>query len=171
MLAEAREPQPEPPKPDTASLERLVASAIESTAAIGPARSSGTRRETKKPQADGGERAPPPPTRLTSAAAHSKPEPLAFTPTGTWATNRKACSKQGRSKGLLAARIDPKGAKAGSTACSFKNTQRDGRTWKIQAECSEDGDTWSANIRLTQQDDQLTWSSERGSARYVRCAG
>jgi hypothetical protein len=43
--------------------------------------------------------------------------------------------------------------------------------WRLQATCANSRERWSANIRLTVFGNQLTWSSERGTLKYVRCPG
>ncbi len=102
---------------------------------------------------------------LFGGAAPRKAEAYA----GVWAPHPKACSPQTNRKGLLPAVIGPEGAWAGDVSCSFRNGRREGDGWRFLAACSGARKRWTANVRLTVAGDVLTWSSERGSQRYVRC--
>ena len=88
---------------------------------------------------------------------------------GVWAPNLKACSPQTNQKGLLPAVINREGAWAGDVSCSFRNGRRDGDGWRFAATCSDARKRWGASVKLTVAGDVLTWSSERGSQKYVRC--
>jgi peptidoglycan hydrolase-like protein with peptidoglycan-binding domain len=55
-------------------------------------------------------------------------------------------------------------------ACDFRSVKRDAaNSWRIQALCSADGTSWKANISLKLSGSKLSWSSQRGTATYVRC--
>ncbi len=60
-------------------------------------------------------------------------------------------------------------AGAGETFCAFDRKKRTASGWDVVANCSNTHDRWSANVRLTINGDQLTWTSERGSVSYHRC--
>lgn len=89
---------------------------------------------------------------------------------GVWAPDAKACSPQTNRKGLLPAVINHEGAWAGNVSCSFKNGRREGEGWRFAAACSGPRKRWTASVKMTVDGDVLTWSSERGSQRYVRCS-
>ena len=56
------------------------------------------------------------------------------------------------------------------TACEFHSTQRESsNVWRLRALCTNSSERWNANIRFTLSGSKLTWSSERGTATYVRC--
>jgi peptidoglycan hydrolase-like protein with peptidoglycan-binding domain len=99
---------------------------------------------------------------LTSVEAHANvASDLAFI--GGWGTDAAEC----RNSPLT---ITARRAEAGSAACDFHSTQREAsNTWRLQARCSSDGERWNAHIQLTLSGRKLTWSSERGTATYVRC--
>ena len=59
--------------------------------------------------------------------------------------------------------------KNGETFCAFDRKKRTASGWDVVANCSNTHDRWSANVRLTINGDQLTWTSERGSVSYHRC--
>ena len=61
-------------------------------------------------------------------------------------------------------------ADAFGAACEFRSTQRESsNVWRLRAQCTNDGEHWNANIRLTLSGSKLTWVSERGTTTYVRC--
>ena len=62
-------------------------------------------------------------------------------------------------------------AEAFGAVCEFNSTSRESAdVWRLQATCSNNRERWKAKIRLTLAGNQLTWSSERGTATYTRCA-
>jgi hypothetical protein len=88
---------------------------------------------------------------------------------GGWGASLEQCreAERGRSPILINAR----GAEAFGTGCKFSSTQQTGANeWHVRATCTDSGEQWKANIRLTVTGNKLTWVSERGTARYVRCS-
>jgi hypothetical protein len=88
---------------------------------------------------------------------------------GIWAVDASACSPRLNRKGFLPAVIDGEGAWAGETFCTFGRKKHTAEGWNLVASCSNAHDRWTANVRLTINGDQLTWTSERGSQSYLRC--
>jgi hypothetical protein len=98
---------------------------------------------------------------LATPDAHAGAAQVAFI--GGWGADAAEC----RSAPLT---ITARGAEAGSGACDFHSTQREGSNiWRLHARCSDGSERWTANIQLTLSGRKLTWSSERGTAIYVRC--
>jgi hypothetical protein len=68
-------------------------------------------------------------------------------------------------------RISSRGAETAGAKCDFRSVRRaTASRWQIQAVCSADGQSWNAHVSLTLNGSNLTWSSERGSIKYVRCS-
>ncbi len=88
---------------------------------------------------------------------------------GIWAVDASACSPRLNRNGFLPAVIDRTGAWAGETFCTFERKKHTAKGWDVVANCVNTHDRWTANVRLTISGDQLTWTSERGSASYLRC--
>lgn len=86
---------------------------------------------------------------------------------GGWAAAASDCNAEGTGVPLI---ITPRNAETSGGSCQFNSVQRDGAAWKIKAKCAVAGKSWIANIRLTSNGNHLTWSSERGTEVYVRCA-
>jgi len=61
------------------------------------------------------------------------------------------------------------GAEVEAGVCNFLDIKRDKVGWRIRATCSVEGKTWLANIAMIATDNALTWSSEKGTATYLRC--
>jgi Putative peptidoglycan binding domain len=62
-------------------------------------------------------------------------------------------------------------AKAVGGECDFRSVKREtAARWQVQAVCTDGGSSWNANVSLKLTAPKLTWSSERGTATYVRCA-
>jgi hypothetical protein len=87
---------------------------------------------------------------------------------GLWAPEPGACLPQNQTP-FLPALINHQGAMAGETSCNFANGQANGSTWSFTASCSRGRRRWTANVKIAVSGDVLTWTSERGSQRYVRC--
>jgi hypothetical protein len=87
---------------------------------------------------------------------------------GKWAPHPAACSGNKRSA-FLPLTINERGARAGTSSCSFKRTAQDGNRWVVAATCTDAAVTWNANVRLVLAGSKLTWSSERGAQTYTRC--
>jgi len=61
-------------------------------------------------------------------------------------------------------------AKTAGAACDFRSVKREAtNSWRIRALCSDDRDSWDANISLKFNGSKLSWSSERGTTTYLRC--
>jgi peptidoglycan hydrolase-like protein with peptidoglycan-binding domain len=83
---------------------------------------------------------------------------------GNWASDAAECRASG-----AGIHVGPGGAEGYGGTCSFGSVQREGSAWRVKAACSGSGTTWNANIKLAVSGDRLRWSSERGTAVYVRC--
>lgn len=134
---------------------------------------------------------PPPATAQNSA--EDTPQPLAQTPSaalpsaavppsgprkvapavadyvGTWGPTPAACLSPSRRRGYLPATLTIDRARAGRTVCTFHDGHRTGNTWLMAAECSDRGRRWSSQVRLLVEGDRLIWTSNRGTATYIRC--
>ena len=94
--------------------------------------------------------------------------PAAGTFVGGWGVNTDQCRQTPDNHSPLT--ISAGGAEAFGTTCQFNSTQRESANeWRIRASCVDSRDQWNANIRLTIAGSRLTWTSERGSATYLRC--
>lgn len=63
-------------------------------------------------------------------------------------------------------------AEAFGGVCDFDDVQRDAvnpSVWRARGQCTANGETWRANVRLTVRPNAVVWSSERGSTTYHRC--
>src|SRR5262249_4856956 len=87
---------------------------------------------------------------------------------GGWAADAEQCRQA--SRGRPPTMISSRRAEAFGATCEFVSSQRESaNTWRVQAVCSHNKERWNADVRLTVRGHQLTWSSERGTAVYVRC--
>lgn len=102
--------------------------------------------------------------------AATRPAAPAADYVGTWGPTAAACGRPSRRRGYLPATITADRARAGRTLCSFHDGHRSGNTWLMAAECSDRGRRWSSQVRLVVDGDRLTWTSNRGSVSYTRCA-
>jgi hypothetical protein len=67
--------------------------------------------------------------------------------------------------------INSRGAKVAGGECDFRSVKREAvAQWHAQAACTDGGSSWNANVSLKLTALKLIWSSERGTATYVRCA-
>ncbi|MCJ2073813.1 peptidase inhibitor family I36 protein [Methylobacterium sp. J-030] len=122
--------------------------------------------------------APPVQPREVQAAQPSAPAPLSRTApapvsalyVGVWGPTPSACGHRSRRRGYIPATITQDQARAGRTLCTFHDTRRSGGSWVTAAECTDRGRHWSSQVRLTVDDDRLTWSSNRGTVTYTRCS-
>jgi hypothetical protein len=89
---------------------------------------------------------------------------------GVWAPDTGACSVRDFQEGLLPAIIKTDGAWAGETFCAFTKKQETKTGWRVVANCSNEREHWTADVRLTVKNNRLTWSSKRGTQSYKRCA-
>jgi len=87
---------------------------------------------------------------------------------GGWGINAEQCRQAPDNRPPLT--ISTRHAEASNTTCQFNSTQRESANeWRIRASCADPHDRWNANIRLTLAGSRLTWTSERGTATYLRC--
>jgi hypothetical protein len=85
---------------------------------------------------------------------------------GGWADDIGGC-RTGRKTQLI---INSRAAKTTDGECVFGLVAREATNrWRVAAICAADGEFWRANIALKLAEPNLTWSSERGTATYVRC--
>jgi hypothetical protein len=67
--------------------------------------------------------------------------------------------------------ISSRAAKVVGGECDFRSVKREATArWHVQAVCTDGGTSWNANVSLKLTAPKLIWSSERGTATYVRCA-
>ena len=103
---------------------------------------------------------------LFSPAAARAPATGTFV--GAWGINVDQCQQAPDNRSPL--RINTHRAEAFGATCQFNSTQRESANeWRIRASCADEHDRWNANIRLTLAGSRLTWTSERGTATYLRC--
>ena len=103
---------------------------------------------------------------LFSPAAARAPATGTFV--GAWGINVDQCQQALDNRSPL--RINTHRAEAFGATCQFNSTQRESANeWRIRASCADEHDRWNANIRLTLAGSRLTWTSERGTATYLRC--
>jgi hypothetical protein len=53
--------------------------------------------------------------------------------------------------------------------CEFSNFDSGKGEWRVRAACTQYQRSWTANIRFVVQANKMIWSSESGTASYVRC--
>jgi hypothetical protein len=88
---------------------------------------------------------------------------------GGWGVSLEQCRLAEHGSSPIS--INTLGAEAFGAGCKFSSTQQMGpNLWHVRATCTDSGEKWKANIRLTVTGNKLTWVSERGTARYVRCS-
>lgn len=109
------------------------------------------------------------PQAATARQETPDPTPLA-TIAGVWVPDASTCSARTLRDGLLPTIINPEGAWAGETFCTFKNARQTETGWRVAANCSNSTEHWTTDVRLSLKDDRLTWSSRRGTQIYSRCA-
>jgi hypothetical protein len=91
--------------------------------------------------------------------------PAAETFIGGWAEDVDQCRNGAP---LL---IGVRGAKVVGGECEFRSVKREAAAqWRAQAVCTDGGSSWNANVSLKLTASKLIWSSERGTATYLRCA-
>jgi len=88
---------------------------------------------------------------------------------GVWVPDASACSTRNLRDGFLPTVINPDGAWAGETFCLFKNQRQTPTGWRVIASCSNPNEHWTTEVRLTVNQDRLTWVSKRGTQAYTRC--
>jgi hypothetical protein len=91
--------------------------------------------------------------------------PAAKTFIGAWAEEIDAC----RTGAPVV--INSRAAKADGGECDFRSVKRESLArWHVEAVCTDGESSWNANVNLKLNAPKLIWSSERGTATYVRCA-
>jgi hypothetical protein len=109
--------------------------------------------------------APPPPAEQNRPRQDSRSENTFI---GGWADDTDECRQSQNRHALLV--ISARAARTASAKCDFQSVKREAASrWHIVAQCSREGESWSANVDLKLAGSNLTWSSERGTATYVRC--
>jgi hypothetical protein len=87
---------------------------------------------------------------------------------GGWAENIGECQQSQHDGAPLV--IGLHAAKTASSECDFRSVAQTATSqWRVVARCFSEGDSWNAHIDLRLAGSNLTWSSERGTATYVRC--
>jgi hypothetical protein len=89
---------------------------------------------------------------------------------GVWAPDAGTCSARSFRDGVLPTVINTDGAWAGDTFCMFTKQKQTETGWSVVAKCSNPGGRWTSNVRLTVNENRLTWTSKRGTQAYTRCA-
>ena len=89
---------------------------------------------------------------------------------GVWAPDVGTCSARDFREGVLPTVISTDGAWAGETFCMFTNKKQMETGWTVVAKCSNPRERWTSKLRLTVNDNRLTWTSKRGTQAYTRCA-
>lgn len=89
---------------------------------------------------------------------------------GVWSPDGGTCSARNFKDGTLPTVINAEGAWAGETFCIFTKRKETETGWRVVAKCSTPRARWTSNVRLTVNDNRLTWTSERGTQAYARCA-
>jgi hypothetical protein len=89
---------------------------------------------------------------------------------GTWGPSPAACSARAAARTRwLPMTITDREARAGETVCSFRRLSATGNTWTARADCAGPRGRWTSSVRLRVEGGTLSWTSERGVQRYVRC--
>lgn len=88
--------------------------------------------------------------------------------TGKWVPRTNVCAKRDGSGECITLVIKGNVAKAGSASCRFADLTRSGDRWKMLAQCENNGESWTAHVRLVMAGNRLTWTSERGTQVYMR---
>jgi len=87
---------------------------------------------------------------------------------GQWGLDIAQCQQFQDSSAPIT--INSHRAETVGSVCNFRSIKREAtNSWRIHAVCSADGNSWNANISLKLVGSKLSWSSERGTATYVRC--
>jgi hypothetical protein len=115
---------------------------------------------------------PPRPIEVAqSSSDHASPELVARDMVvGIWAPDAGTCSARNFRDGALPTIINAEGAWAGDTFCMFTDKKHTETGWRVVATCSNPRERWKSNVRLTVNENRLTWTSKRGTQAYTRCA-
>jgi hypothetical protein len=110
---------------------------------------------------------------LMAAAAPNTPSDIeaAFSTvvTGAWTTDVRACQGSSGGTDALVVMITTKGAETDGAQCEFQSFSGSGVSWRVAAVCTVSGETRKTNISLTRLNEVLTWSSAKGTTKYLRC--
>jgi hypothetical protein len=127
----------------------------------------GGRVEDKPAQQDAGSAAPATPPHPDQASSDvTKRDTIV----GVWAPDAGTCSARSFRDGVLPTVINTDGAWAGDTFCMFTKQKQTETGWSVVAKCSNPGERWTSHVRLTVNENRLTWTSKRGTQAYTRCA-
>jgi hypothetical protein len=88
---------------------------------------------------------------------------------GVWAPDASPCTARNFREGFLPTIINTDGAWAGETFCIFRNQKKTETGWGVIANCSNNRERWTAQVRLSVKGDRLIWASKRGVQVYTRC--
>jgi hypothetical protein len=105
----------------------------------------------------------------------SFPDPAASDPvmkdavSGVWAPDAAFCTARNFREGSLPTIISADGASAGDTMCMFSDRRQTESGWRVVATCASPRERWTSHVRLTVNDNRLTWTSRRGTQVYTRC--
>ncbi|GMO43208.1 peptidoglycan-binding protein [Bradyrhizobium ottawaense] len=91
--------------------------------------------------------------------------------TGAWTTDLRACPGASGGTDALVVTITTKGAETDGARCEFQSFSGSGVNWKVAAVCAVSGETRKTNINLVRSNEVLTWSSAKGTIKYLRCPG
>lgn len=97
-------------------------------------------------------------------------DPKSSSVVGVWSPDGGNCSARDFKDGMLPTVINAEGAWAGETFCVFTKRKETESGWRVVAKCTAQRARWTSNVRLTVSDNRLTWTSERGTQAYTRCA-
>jgi hypothetical protein len=109
------------------------------------------------------------PIELHAPAAAVPSPPIGIVPStfaGGWAISRAQCDESDEPP----LRIKPLHAEVSTGHCDFKSVASIAPgSWRIDATCVVAGKSSRASVSLALSGDILTWTSGRGTNRYVRC--
>ena len=89
---------------------------------------------------------------------------------GIWAPDAATCSARNFRDGTLPTIINADGASAGDTFCMFTDKKQTETGWRVTATCASPRQRWTSIVRLSVNENRLTWTSKRGMQTYARCA-
>jgi peptidoglycan hydrolase-like protein with peptidoglycan-binding domain len=107
---------------------------------------------------------------LENAAPKSDAIRIDETFIGGWAGEFSDCPND--STGEAPLQITEHRAAIGDTVCNFAPPRREGSGWRTKAACIRPSrKPWNSNVKIEVAGDNLTWSSEGGTVKFVRCPG
>jgi peptidoglycan hydrolase-like protein with peptidoglycan-binding domain len=111
--------------------------------------------------------------RLMAAATPGTPSDIesAFSSVvmGEWTTDLRACQGISGGSDALVVTMTTKGARTEGARCDFQSFSGSGLNWKVAAICTASGEMRRTTVTLNRSSDTLTWSSDKGIAKYIRC--